>query len=68
MTHVANSAAAIGVPPARRDLVRCGIALYGVAPTPALADELATATGGERLRPVLSLRTRVTYCPRPRRR
>ena len=51
MTHVANSAAAIGVPAARRDMVRCGIALYGVAPTPALADELAAATGGQRLRP-----------------
>jgi alanine racemase len=61
MIHVANSAAAIGVPAARRDLVRCGIALYGVAPTPELADELAATTGGQRLRPVLSLRTRVTF-------
>jgi alanine racemase len=61
MIHVANSAAAIGVPTARRDLVRCGIALYGVAPTPELADELAATTGGQRLRPVLSLRTRVTF-------
>ena len=61
MTHVANSAGAIGVPAARHDLVRCGIALYGVAPTPALADEIAAATGGGGLRPVLSLRTRVTY-------
>ena len=60
MTHVANSAAAIGVPTARRDMVRCGIALYGVAPTPALADQIAAA-GGQRLHPVLSLRTRVTY-------
>ena len=61
MTHVANSAAAIGVPPARRDMVRCGIALYGVAPTPPLADQIAASAGGQRLRPVLSLRTRVTY-------
>ncbi len=38
MTHVANSAGAIAVPAARQDMVRCGIALYGVAPTPALAD------------------------------
>ena len=60
LTHAANSAGAIAVPPARRDLVRCGIAVYGVAPTPALADQLAAATGGERLRPVLSLRTQVT--------
>ena len=61
ITHVANSAGTIGVAAARRDLVRCGIALYGVAPTPALAEELAAATGGQRLEPVLSLRTRVTF-------
>jgi alanine racemase len=61
MVHVANSAGAIGIPRARHDLVRCGIALYGVAPTPALAAAIADATGGGRLEPVLSLRTRVTY-------
>jgi len=61
MNHVANSAGTIAVAAARRDLVRCGIALYGVAPTPALAEELAAATGGQRLEPVLSLRTRVTF-------
>jgi len=61
MVHVANSAGAIAYPEARRDMVRCGIALYGVAPTPALDEALAGATGGQRLRPVLSLRTRVTY-------
>ncbi len=61
LTHVANSAGTIGWPAARRDLVRCGIALYGVAPTPALGDALARSTGGGRLSPVLSLRTRVTH-------
>ena len=61
MVHVANTAGTIAYPEARRDMVRCGIALYGVAPTPALDEALAAATGGERLRPVLSLRTRVTY-------
>jgi alanine racemase len=61
MTHVANSAGAIAVPGSRHDLVRCGIALYGVAPTPALGAELSAATGGARLEPVLSLRSRVTY-------
>ncbi|MGH9080117.1 MAG: alanine racemase [Acidimicrobiales bacterium] len=60
LTHVANSAGTIATPSARRDLVRCGIAVYGVAPTPALAEQLAAATGGGRLRPVLSLRSRVT--------
>ncbi len=61
LTHLANSAGAIAFPGSRRDLVRCGIAVYGVAPTRALADTLADEVGGERLRPVLSLRTRVTY-------
>jgi len=61
LTHVANSAGTIAVPEARRDLVRCGIALYGVAPTEALGGRLASATGGGRLRPVLALRTRVTF-------
>jgi alanine racemase len=60
MTHVANSAGAIAFPQARRDMVRCGITVYGVAPTRALADALAAATGS-RLRPVLSLRSRVTF-------
>ena len=41
--------------------MRCGLALYGMAPTPALASTLAEATGGRRLEPVLSLRSRVTY-------
>ncbi|HLH27907.1 MAG TPA: alanine racemase [Acidimicrobiales bacterium] len=61
LTHVANSAGAIALPASRRDLVRCGISVYGVAPTPALGDALAGQCGGEKLRPVLSLRTRVTY-------
>ena len=47
LTHVANSAGAIAFAGSRRDLVRCGIAVYGVAPTPALADTLADITGGD---------------------
>ncbi len=61
MLHVANSAGTIGAAASRRDMVRCGLALYGMAPTPALASTLAEATGGRRLEPVLSLRSRVTY-------
>jgi alanine racemase len=52
--HAANSAALLAVPDARFDLVRVGIALYGVAPAPSLAGRVP-------LRPVLSLRARVTY-------
>ncbi|WP_436793617.1 alanine racemase [Actinospongicola halichondriae] len=35
--HAANSAATIAHPRSRHDLVRVGIALYGIAPAPALA-------------------------------
>jgi alanine racemase len=60
MTHVANTAGTIAYPEARRDMVRCGIALTGVLPAPGLDSRLAEATGGQALRPALSLRARVT--------
>jgi alanine racemase len=37
LRHAANSAAAIAHPAARYDMVRCGIAVYGVDPSPELA-------------------------------
>ena len=49
--HAANSAGAISFPAARYDLVRCGIALYGVAPSPAVAADLAAAGRGRCARP-----------------
>lgn len=54
LVHACNSAGAIAHPRARHGLVRCGLALYGVPPAPALAGRVA-------LRPVLSLRARVSY-------
>jgi alanine racemase len=45
-------------------MVRCGIALYGVVPTPAVAPVLAadpSVGGGAPLRPVMSLRSRVSF-------
>jgi alanine racemase len=60
LVHAANSAGSIAYPQARLDLVRCGIALYGELPAPHLGRLLATATGGGSVRPVLSLRARVT--------
>ena len=54
LIHAANSAALLAVPDACFDLVRVGIALYGVAPAPSLADRVS-------LTPVLSLRAQVTY-------
>jgi alanine racemase len=57
VVHAANSAGAIAVPSARRDLVRCGIALYGLAPSPEL-DGIAP------LRPALSLKAEVSFVKR----
>jgi alanine racemase len=52
--HAANSAGALCHPGARYDLVRCGIALYGLPPTPELA-------GLADLRPALSLTSEVSF-------
>ncbi len=62
--HAANSAGAIAHPRSRYDLVRCGIACYGHAPSPPVARLLATQVSpGEGLRPALSLKSRV-HCVR----
>jgi len=53
LVHAANSAGLLTHPEAHYDLVRCGIALYGISPSPALAGRLP-------LRPVLSLRARIS--------
>lgn len=50
--HAANSAAAIRVPEARLDLVRCGLAIYGYWPNPAMERVVE-------LEPVLRLVTHV---------
>lgn len=54
LRHAANSAAAIAHPAARYDLVRCGIALYGIAPAPALS-------GAVDLAPAVRLATEVAF-------
>jgi alanine racemase len=54
LLHACNSAGALWHPGSHYDLVRCGIALYGVAPSPAME-------GAADLRPALSLRARVAY-------
>jgi alanine racemase len=58
LVHAANSAGAIVFPEARFDLVRCGIALYGLAPAPVLQDRC------EGLAPALTLKARVSYVKR----
>ncbi len=52
--HAANSAAALSHPATRLDLVRAGIAVYGIAPAPALA-------GLVELTPALRLVSRVSH-------
>jgi alanine racemase len=52
--HLANSAAALLRPSARFDLVRCGIASYGLSPAPRVAT--AAALG---LVPAMTVRTRL---------
>jgi alanine racemase len=54
LRHAANSAAAIAHPSARYDLVRCGIAIYGIPPAPALAGAMA-------LQPAVRLATEVAF-------
>jgi alanine racemase len=57
--HAANSAAAIGFPDARYDLVRVGIVIYGVTPAPGVGTDLG-------LRPALALRSAVSHTKRLR--
>jgi alanine racemase len=67
MLHAANSAGALAYPAARLDMVRCGIALYGVSPFPVVDPVFAQVlhnTGAGALRPVLSLRAKVTLVRR----
>lgn len=53
IVHAANSAGAIAHPAARRDMVRVGIAIYGIEPSATLAGRVA-------LEPAMSVRAEVT--------
>jgi alanine racemase len=55
--HVANSGATIALPQSHLDVVRVGIAAYGISPGPAVA-------GLADLRPAMSLRSRVAFVKR----
>jgi alanine racemase len=55
--HAANSAATLALPDAHLDLVRVGIATYGIAPAPHLA-------GCVRLRPAMRLCAQVAHAKR----
>jgi alanine racemase len=55
LRHAANSAALIALPEARLDLVRPGIALYGLPPSPEID------LGSVRLAPAMTLVTRIAH-------
>ena len=57
LVHAANSAGVLTAPEARYDLVRCGIAIYGIAPAAELDGRLP-------LKPALSLQARVSFVRR----
>lgn len=57
LTHAANSGATLAFPRAHRDVIRCGIALYGLPPSPALA-------GLADLQPALSWHSAVGFVKR----
>jgi len=57
LRHAANSAGAVVHPDSRFDLVRCGIALYGLAPSASLIDDETC----RQLRPALTLAAQVSY-------
>jgi alanine racemase len=54
LRHLSNSAGALVVPQARLDMVRIGIAAYGIDPAPGIA-----ALAGVELRPVMTLRAQL---------
>lgn len=54
VVHTANTAGALAFPASRRDLVRVGIGLYGIAPVPELDGIVA-------LQPALAVKARVSY-------
>ena len=57
MLHAANSAGALFHPDSRLDMVRCGLALYGLAPSAEVAEMVVC----RQLKPAMSLRARVSF-------
>ena len=59
--HAANSGGALWHERGRYDMVRCGIALYGLSPAPPEEGRTAPAPAPAGIRPALSLKARVSY-------
>ena len=58
LVHAANSAGTVCHPRARFDMVRVGIAMYGIAPSVSMTERCSG------LRPALTLRSKVSYVKR----
>ena len=54
--HCSNSAGIVELPEANMDVVRAGITLYGLYPSPEVSRDIV------KLRPALSLYSRIVYC------
>ena len=59
IVHAANSGGLLAHPEAHYDLVRCGIALYGIPPRPRMPE-------AEELQPAMALKARVSFVKRLR--
>jgi alanine racemase len=57
IVHAANSGALLAHPEAHYDMVRCGIALYGIPPRARMPE-------GEELEPAMALKARVSFVKR----
>jgi alanine racemase len=59
--HIANSAALLELPESHMDMVRAGIAMYGLDPSSHVSSERIEKRNGFRLKPVMSLKTRIIH-------
>ncbi len=59
-THISNTAATIALPESRRDLVRCGIGIYGYFPSSNVERIAASSGKPGSLVPALSLKARIS--------
>ncbi len=64
LMHLANSAATLLHPNTHFDLVRCGIAVYGLDPTESYTTPRVSVGSAEGLRPAMTLRAQVVLAKR----
>jgi alanine racemase len=59
LVHAANTAGSVAFPRSRRDMVRCGIGVYGYLPGGTVRRAFEEQAAGETLRPAMALKARV---------